>query len=143
MKIKQSFEQAICILFILGKENRPVISTELSDRLEVSDSFLKIVMRLLVVQGIVESIASKKGGFILKKSIDDITFLDIFNAIEGKEHFIETTHLVEKTFVEYESLGQIEKMFMAYFNIAENSYRDQLQKLTLGDAFLAVKNLTQ
>ena len=79
----------------------------------------------------------------IEKSIDDITFLDIFNAIEGKEHFIETTHLVEKTFVEYESLGQIEKMFMAYFNIAENSYRDQLQKLTLGDAFLAVKNLTQ
>ena len=96
MKIRQSFEQAICILLLISKSEGPLKSHDLSEKLHVSDSYLKKITRQLVVSGLITSKASKLGGFVLNKDPKDISFLDIFNAIEGKEHFIETTHLVEK-----------------------------------------------
>ena len=98
MRIRKSFEQAICILLLIGTNDGPLKSHELSKKLDVSDSYLKKVTRQLVVAGLITSKASKLGGFILNKKMNDISFLDIFEAIEGKEKFIETTHLVDKVF---------------------------------------------
>ena len=98
MRIRKSFEQAICILLLIGTSEGPLKSHELSKMLDVSDSYLKKVTRQLVVAGLITSKASKLGGFILNKKMNDISFLDIFEAIEGKEKFIETTHLVDKVF---------------------------------------------
>ena len=41
MKIRQSFEQAICILLLIGASDSPIKSHELSQKLGVSDSYLK------------------------------------------------------------------------------------------------------
>ena len=46
MKIRQSFEQAICILLLIGASESPIKSHELSDKLDVSDSYLKKVDHL-------------------------------------------------------------------------------------------------
>ena len=98
MKVRQSFEQAICILLLIGVNESHMKSHELSQKLDVSDSYLKKITRQLVVAGFIESRASKRGGFLLKKELNQITLLDIFEAIEGKENFVETTHLVERVF---------------------------------------------
>ena len=66
MKIRKSFEQAICILIILATQNLPVKSIDLSKRLGVSDSYLKKITRQLVVSGLIKSKASKLGGFVMK-----------------------------------------------------------------------------
>ena len=87
MRIRKSFEQAICILLLIGTSEGPLKSHELSKMLDVSDSYLKKVTRQLVVAGLITSKASKLGGFILNKKMNDISFLDIFEAIEGKEKF--------------------------------------------------------
>ena len=101
MRIRKSFEQAICILLLIGTNDGPLKSHELSKKLDVSDSYLKKVTRQLVVAGLITSKASKLGGFILNKKMNDISFLDIFEAIEGKETFIEKTHLVDKVIQSY------------------------------------------
>ena len=69
MKIKGSLEQAVCILLVIAhtKGHAPVKSYTLSERLGLSDSYLKKIMRQLVVAGLVDSEAGKKGGFVLKK----------------------------------------------------------------------------
>ena len=59
MRIRGSLEQAICIVLLISTSSRPVKSSELSKKLNVSDSYLKKIMRQLVKAKIVSSIASK------------------------------------------------------------------------------------
>ncbi len=135
MKIRQSFEQAICILLLIGTKEGPMKSYELSTILGVSDSYLKKIMRQLVVSELVVSKASKLGGFILNKDMKDITLLDIFDAIEGKEKFIETTHLVEKVFDVSLRVKETESIIVDYLNNAEIQYRSKLKEINLLQIF--------
>lgn len=131
MKIRQSFEQAICILLLIGASDSPVKSHELSQILDVSDSYLKKVTRQLVVGGLITSKASKLGGFVLRKKLEDISFFDIFEAIEGKEKFVETTHLVEKVFDPVLKVKETEDVIVDYLNEAEEQYKSKLKEITL------------
>ena len=117
MRIRKSFEQAICILLLIGTSEGPLKSHELSKMLDVSDSYLKKVTRQLVVAGLITSKASKLGGFILNKKMNDISFLDIFEAIEGKEKFIETT----------------QDIIINHLDAAENQYKQKLKEINLGE----------
>ena len=72
MRIRKSFEQAICILLLIGTSEGPLKRHELSKKLVVSESYLKKVTRQLVVAGLITSKASKLGGFILNKKMNDI-----------------------------------------------------------------------
>lgn len=136
MKIRKSFEQAVCILLIIATSEGPAKSSYLSNRLNVSDSYLKKIMRQLVVADLISSKASKLGGFVLSRNVDDITFLDIFNAIEGNEHFAETTHLVEKVFDRSATTVDIQKHILTHLNNAEDHYRQKLQDIRLADIIL-------
>lgn len=55
MKIRQSFEQAICILLLIGASDSPIKSHELSQKLDISDSYLKKITRQLVVGDLITS----------------------------------------------------------------------------------------
>ena len=61
---------------LIGTSEGPLKSHELSKMLDVSDSYLKKVTRQLVVAGLITSKASKLGGFILNKKMNDINHLD-------------------------------------------------------------------
>lgn len=140
MKIRGSFEQAICIVLIISTNTKPVKSFELSERLHVSDSYLKKIIRQLVVHGFIYSIASKNGGFVLRKKPNEITFLDLFNAIEGKEKFAQNTGLVDKIFDTKKEVIEKETIIMNYLNAAEHEYRMKLKEITL-DKILSVSKL--
>ena len=101
--------------------------------LDVSDSYLKKVTRQLVVAGLITSKASKLGGFILNKKMNDISFLDIFEAIEGKEKFIETTHLVDKVFDPALNIQHTEDIIIHHLDAAENQYKQKLKEINLGE----------
>lgn len=137
MKIRQSFEQAICILLLIGASESPIKSHELSQRLDVSDSYLKKVTRQLVVSGLITSRASKLGGFVLKRNLEDISFYDIFEAIEGKERFVETTHLVEKVFDPSLRVKETEDVIINHLIKAEEQYKLKLKEITLDQVFKA------
>lgn len=101
MKMKSGVEQAICILIMLATQidRRPIKSAILSRRLSVSDSYLKKVMRSLVVSGLVDSESGKDGGFRLNRMPEEITMLHIYEAIEGTHSFVRPTNLAEKVFL--------------------------------------------
>lgn len=143
MKIRQSYEQAVCILLLIGVSNRHIKSSELSFKLDVSDSYLKKITRQLVVSGLIESRASKKGGFVLKRPLNEITLLDVYEAIEGKEPFISTTHLVNKVFEDSRRIHEAESYMVDYFTQSEELYRERLSKFTLAQIVsIAQKDLT-
>ncbi len=100
MRVKNSLEEAICILLILAvaKGHQPVKSYTISEQLGVSDSYLKKIMRKLVLSGLITSSVSKGGGFSLAKQIQDIYLLDVYNAIEGFSPVIHMNDLADKVF---------------------------------------------
>lgn len=135
MKLKNSMEQAICLLIMIAHsdEKAPLKSYNISKSLGVSDSYLKKIIRQLVVAGLITSEAGKKGGVSLKKNPDKITLLDIFEAIEGKEKFIETTHLVDKVFDPALNVQHTEDIIINHLDAAENQYKQKLKEINLGE----------
>nr|WP_301907211.1 Rrf2 family transcriptional regulator [uncultured Anaerostipes sp.] len=132
--MKGSLEQAVCILLVIAHTpgHAPVKSYTLSDRLGLSDSYLKKIMRQLVVAKLVDSEAGKKGGFVLKRTPENISLLDVFEAIEGTSPFLSTTNLVDKVFPKEKALAhEKEQQIVSVFNQAEQAYRCQLSQFTL------------
>lgn len=134
MKIKGSLEQAVCILLVIAhtRGHAPVKSYTLSERLGLSDSYLKKIMRQLVVAGLVDSEAGKNGGFVLKKAPKNISLLDVFEAIESTAPFLSTTNLVDKVFPKEKTLAhEKEQQIVSVFTRAEQAYRHSLSQFTL------------
>lgn len=134
MKIKGSLEQAVCILLVIAHTpgHAPVKSYTLSERLGLSDSYLKKIMRQLVVAGLVDSEAGKKGGFVLKKAPKNISLLDVFEAIESTAPFLSTTNLVDKVFPKEKMIAhEKEQQIVSVFTQAEQAYRHSLSQFTL------------
>ena len=133
MEMKSGVEQAICILIMLATQidQRPIKSAILSKRLSVSDSYLKKVMRSLVVSGLVDSESGKDGGFKLKLTPEEITMLHIYEAIEGTHSFVRPTNLAEKVFLRAEKIKDKKKEVLAVFFDAEQQFKARLQKYTL------------
>lgn len=143
MKMSNAVEQSLVVLVMLAlqKGGLPVKSYLLSNRLEVSESYLKKTMRKLVVAGIVEAIASKEGGFKLSRPIADITLLDVYEAIEGDGSFIHSTQLADRIFLSQASeqptvavqqaLDVAVDDVLSVFNEAEQDFKNRLQNYTI------------
>ncbi|MDQ7862201.1 Rrf2 family transcriptional regulator [Peribacillus frigoritolerans] len=69
MQLTKGVEQAICIIVILSTQDKnvPLSSNEISRRLEVSPSYLKKIIRKLVVKQIITSVPGNNGGLTLAK----------------------------------------------------------------------------
>ena len=62
----------------------------------VSESYLSKIFTKLTKAGIVQSIPGVKGGYELAKSPDMITFLDVVEAIEGKQPIFQCRNILAK-----------------------------------------------
>ena len=124
-------------MLILATSDGPVKSKDLSSRLDVSDSYLKKITRQLVVSGLITSRRDKLGGFFIDKPTDEISFLDIFNSIEGEDRFVETSRLVEKVFQVDLPIIDIEDYILMHLNKAEDRYRNTLDQIKLADIVTA------
>uniref|UniRef100_UPI00403FBA15 RrF2 family transcriptional regulator n=1 Tax=Candidatus Enterococcus willemsii TaxID=1857215 RepID=UPI00403FBA15 len=134
MKLKNSLEEAICILFVLSEsiDEKPIKSATISCRLSISDSYMKKTLRKLVIGKLVLSSVSKGGGFKLARSLDEISILDVFYAIEGKDSYVQTSHLIERVYP-HEEGKQIEANLLQFLHEGEEVLRNQLRKISLGD----------
>lgn len=86
MKVNRSVEHGVLVLLMLALQtgHEPVTSQVLARRMGVSDSYLKKTLRKLVVAGLVESSATRGGGFSLARPIDQITLADAYVALDGE-----------------------------------------------------------
>ncbi|MCK1994783.1 Rrf2 family transcriptional regulator [Peribacillus muralis] len=129
MQLTKGVEQAICIIVILSTQDKkvPLSSNEISKRLEVSPSYLKKIIRKLVVKRIITSVPGNNGGLSLAKSVDEIKNLEIIEAMEGPISMFPDTGLIEKAFKdgEYAEKGmdvlrrmftQADELLMEFFS---------------------------
>ncbi|MED4584927.1 Rrf2 family transcriptional regulator [Brevibacillus choshinensis] len=66
---------------------------DLSTALGVSDSYLSKIMSKLRQDGIVRAVTGASGGYELARAAGQITFLDVIQVVEGRQHLYECFHM--------------------------------------------------
>ncbi|MEL3710404.1 Rrf2 family transcriptional regulator [Staphylococcus borealis] len=135
MKLSKGWEQAVYVLLMLNllPKHSVMTSTALSDRLNVSDSYLKKIIKALVKEDLVNSSTGKNGGFSLNKPLNQITFYDVFLAIEGRDAIFSSQQLLKPFLGEKE--GQKAKMCVVShaLNTIEHTLISTLSSITLDE----------
>ena len=131
MRLSKKLEQGIYVVFMLALqlEGRPIKSHILSEKLEVSDSYLAKLGKF----NIVKSNASKNGGFQLARNIDEISLYDIYQALEEEKEYRPPQDLAYKIFVCKEAIDKNVKKIDGVFVNAFNAFNEELKKLKFSD----------
>ena len=135
MIVNRCVEQGIYVILILSleKDHRPLRSVELSSILDVSDSYLKKILRKLVLAGLILSNPGKDGGFVLARPVEEISVYDIYAALEGEECEVKTSGIGERIFIDDRKFEQGAQKVMNIFGKANEAFARELQKLSLSD----------
>lgn len=105
-------------------------SMVIAERLKVSPSYLKKIIKSLVDEGLLKSTPGKNGGFSLTKKIEDITFYDVFTAVEGRGRIFNSQRLIINFLGLDSDKGQKCSISDA-MNTIENNLFSALSKITL------------
>lgn len=134
MKINKSIEQGIYVLLILSlqKNHEPVKSNTMSRVLDVSDSYLKKILRKLVLAGLINSNASKDGGFVLAKPIDTITVLDVYKTL-NPDNKIDLSKLSRRIFDDENHIIASEQKIINIFQSGMDDFFSKLGTLYLSE----------
>lgn len=124
----------------LQKDNQSVKSNVMSKILKVSDSYLKKILRKLVLADLVISSASKDGGFQLKKSLNQITLYDVYKAIETEGIKYEISDLAEHIFNDDEHTKQSKKKVMDTIDLGVNAFNSELSSVYLSELLIEEEN---
>ncbi|MGY4476651.1 RrF2 family transcriptional regulator [Bradyrhizobium sp. USDA 3364] len=72
-----------CLLWLVGSGDKPLSSRDLAELQGISPSFVAKIFPKLERAGIVQASEGAGGGYVLAKAPEQISFLDIVDAIEG------------------------------------------------------------
>jgi len=86
MKYSKATNYALHTMLFLAKEtpNKPMGVQQLAEMQDVSPTYLSKILTKLVKEGMINSVSGANGGYTLRHNWEDISFLDIIHAIEGK-----------------------------------------------------------
>ncbi len=74
-----------CLMWLMGSPDKPLSNRDLADLQGISTSFLAKIFPKLERAGIVAAFEGVKGGYRLARSPDQISVLEVVDAIEGKK----------------------------------------------------------
>jgi len=129
-----TFQAASILLFIHFKSEERMYdylsAKVISEMLNIPAPTVVKVLNRLNAAGLTHTKEGAKGGTLLARPISEITFLDVFDAIEhGRPLFKVHTDFN----FEYEHLDRIREKAMRCLRDAEGSMRSSLDKMTLLD----------
>ena len=135
MIINRCVEQGIYVTLILAleHEHKPLRSRVLSSILSVSDSYLKKILRKLVIAGIIVSSPGKDGGFQLSRSVEEISVYDVYSALEGESCDIKMSGIGSRIFIYGSNFSDGEKKVVSIFDKANEAFCDELRNLRLSE----------
>ena len=133
MHLTKSTEQAICIMVMLYLQDRHVFlnSKEISQRLNISPTYLKKIMRKLVVNDLVKANTGIGGGYKYKSN-KKVTLYDVYVALNDEvEIFALKTDYVSKIF---EGALAVDKRYSKYLkkvNTVNKAIKSSLEEITI------------
>lgn len=135
MMLTKGVEQAICIIVLLATQesNSPLASDEISKKLDVSPSYMKKILRKLVVKNLVSSVSGTKGGVSLAKSLEEINMLDIIEAMEGPIRMFPDSGLITKAFHNGQFAQTGEELLRQVFKQADELLIEYFSTMTAAD----------
>lgn len=135
MKFNKSTEQAAFVLIMLAlqKDHTPVKSNVLSKILKVSDSYLKKILMKLSKANLITATASKTGGYILNKNIEQISLMDVMNALEVDSLNIEFYHLGYSIFDDHKHVQEGEDKIKKIFLEANIEFNKKINEFKLSE----------
>ncbi|HIJ70057.1 MAG TPA: Rrf2 family transcriptional regulator [Planctomycetes bacterium] len=85
MKISRSAEYALIAVGYIAenRKNGPVLTSRISKEYNITPDYLPKILQQLVRAGILKSKRGLHGGFFLARNPDDITLLEIVEAVDG------------------------------------------------------------
>ena len=91
MKYSQATDYALHAMLhlVMASPDKPLGVQVLAEKLGVSRTYLSKMMTQLVKAGLIQSVSGVNGGYRLKLKGEDISFLDIIQAIEGMNSIFE------------------------------------------------------
>ena len=88
LQISRKIEYGLrAMLFLAGQPERAVVPFRaIAQRMEVPQEFLAKILKTLVRSGLARSSRGSHGGYSLGRPANEITFLDVIEAVEGPVH---------------------------------------------------------
>lgn len=85
MKMSRTFSYAVKAVVSLAENGtrEPIPCSRLAKEGQMPERFLLQILRSLVTKGILRSTRGVEGGYTLVRSPDEVSLLDVFEAIEG------------------------------------------------------------
>lgn len=133
MRINKSAEQAFFVLLLLSTQNShgPLDSLTISTALKVSDSYLKKILRKLVVANLIRSVPGKNGGFSLVRSPEEITLAQIVQIFDPPIISESAPALARSLFVHQDQAEESILLFSHTMHTAHEQYLAALDTLTV------------
>jgi Rrf2 family protein len=134
MKISAGVEWALHCCVALSGIARPVPAAKLAEMTDVSSSYLAKQLQALSRAGLVTSVQGKAGGYVLTRSPEKVSVLDVVQAIEGTTPMFECTEIRQRGPVgappeECRTSCPIAKAMLA----GEQAWRTTLREISIHD----------
>ncbi|MBT3206734.1 MAG: Rrf2 family transcriptional regulator [Bacteroidetes bacterium] len=84
INISEAASIALHGIILIAKSNKMINAIQIAEKTGTSKHHVSKVMYRLAKVGYIESMRGPNGGFLLKRDPDELTLLNIFEAIEGK-----------------------------------------------------------
>ena len=131
MQVSKTLDYAVRSLAFMGRTPVDTLNMkEISQSQNIPINYLAKIMRRLVERGIVQSSVGPEGGYVLRKTPNNINLKEVYEAIEGDFRIIDCMEK-GKICVFYENCGQLtvwDKVKVSMLNILENTTIDDIVK---------------
>jgi Rrf2 family protein len=128
MKLTRASSYAIHALVFMAtqKHNRPVASHHIAQARGIPERFLLKVLKPLVSARVLQSIKGPNGGYRLAKGPNEITLLEVLEAVDGPIRG-------QSSFSREEKNGQLSKRLDKICTQAADGVRKQLQRVRISE----------
>ena len=97
MKLARSFEQSMAIMIAIARQptNSPIPANVLASKLKLSPTYSQKLLRKLVLAGLIKATPGANGGFVLARHPNQISIVDIMQAVDETNHTFHPTGTLE------------------------------------------------
>ncbi len=87
VNISEAASIAFHAMILIVRAKKPLNANKIADRIHSSKHHVAKVLLRLSKAGFIDSVRGPAGGFFMKSKSETITFLDIYESIEGKLYY--------------------------------------------------------